>query len=95
MEFEWDIIKAKLNIKKHGVSFEEAIDALKDEFGLENFDDLHSEFEEYRYSLIGLSHNGVLYVIYTMRDNEGVYRIITARKAEKSEEKLYWDARYE
>lgn len=95
MKFEWDISKAKLNIKKHGVNFDEAEDALKDEFGLDDFDDSHSDFNEYRYSRIGLSRKGVLFVVYVMRNEKGIYRIISARKAETSEEKLYWEARYE
>lgn len=95
MKFEWDINKEIQNIKLHGVGFGEALEALEDEFGLDDFDDLHSDFSEYRYSRIGLSRRGVLFVIYTIRDEKGIYRIISARKAEKSEEKLYWEARYE
>ena len=95
MKFEWDITKAELNIKKHGVGFNEAIEALDDEFGLDDFDDSHSGISEYRYSQIGLSRSGVLFVIYAMRGENGIYRIISARKAEKPEENLYWEARYE
>lgn len=95
MEFEWDISKAELNIKKHGVNFDEAIEALEDEFGLDDFDSSHSTSEEYRYSRIGLSLKGVLFVVYIVRDENNINRIISARKAEKSEEKLYWEARYE
>lgn len=95
MKFEWDSSKAELNIKKHGVDFDDAIEALDDEFGLDNFDDSHSNIFEYRYTRIGLSRKGVLFVIYAMRDENGIYRIISARKAEKAEEKLYWEARYE
>ena len=95
MKFEWDINKEIRNIKVHGVDFSEASEALDDEFGLDDFDDSHSDVSEYRYSRIGLSLKGVLFVIYTIRDENGVYRIISARKAEKSEEKLYWEARYE
>lgn len=95
MKFEWDINKEKRNIKVHGISFADAMEALEDEFGLDDFDDSHSDLFEYRYSRIGLSYKGVLFVIYTLRDENGVYRIISARKAEKAEEKLYWEARYE
>jgi uncharacterized protein len=95
MKFEWDINKEIRNIKVHGVDFDQAIEALKDRFGLDDFDDSHSDIFEYRYSRIGLSRNGVLFVIYTVRDVNGNYRIISARKAEKSEENLYWEARYE
>jgi uncharacterized protein len=95
MKFEWDINKEIRNIKLHGVSFDEAFEVLEDEFGLDDFDDSHSDFSEYRYSRIGLSRKGVLFVIYTIRGEDGIYRIISARKAVKSEEKLYWEARYE
>ncbi len=95
MKYEWDINKEIRNIKIHGVDFGEAIEALEDEFGLDDFDDSHSDFSENRFSRIGLSYKGVLFVIYTIRDENGIYRIISARKAEKSEEKLYWEARYE
>ena len=95
MKFEWDSNKAETNIKTHGVSFDEATQALEDEFGLDAFDDSHSDLGEYRFSRIGLSQKGVLFVIYVMKDGNGTYRIVSARKAEKSEEKLYWEARYE
>jgi uncharacterized protein len=95
MNFEWDINKEARNIKVHGIDFDEAVEALEDKFGLDDFDDSHSDFSEYRYSRIGLSRKGVLFVIYTVRDKNGIHRIISARKAEKLEEKLYWEARYE
>ena len=95
IKFEWDINKEKLNIKNHGVGFDVAVDALRDEYGLEDFDDSHSDFTEYRYSRIGLSRQGVLFVIYTLRETEEIYRLISARKAEISEEILYWEARDE
>lgn len=95
MEFEWDSNKAEINIKKHGINFDEAIEVLEDEFGLDAFDNSHSDIFEYRYTRIGLSRKGVLFVVYAVRDDRGIYRIISARKAEKSEEKLYWEARYE
>lgn len=95
MKYEWDINKEIRNIKIHGVDFSKAIEALEDEFGVDDFDDSHSDFSEYRYSQIRLSREGVLFVIYAIRDENRIYRIISARKAEKSEEKLYWEARYE
>ncbi len=95
MKFEWDSGKEKRNIKIHGINFDEAKEALEDEFGLDDFDDSHSNFSEYRYSRIGLSRNGVLFAVYTIRGEDGIYRIISARKAEKPEENLYWESRYE
>ena len=72
MRYEWDINKERRNIKVHGVDFGEAIEALEDEFGLDGFDESHSNFSEYRYSRIGLSRNGVLFVIYRIRDENGI-----------------------
>ncbi len=95
LNFVWDINKAETNIKKHRVSFDKASEALKDEFGLDDFDESHLDFSEYRYSRIGLSLKGVLFVVYIVKDENSFHLIISARKAEKSEEKLYWEARYE
>ena len=89
------VTKRKLNIKKHGVSFNQIEEALADEFGLDDFDDNHSNINEYRYTRIGLSRTEILFVVYAILDERGIYRIISARQATKSEEKLYWEARYE
>lgn len=93
MKFEWDENKAARNIKNHGINFDEASQALGDEFALEGFDDSHSDFAEYRFFRIGLSRAGVLYAVYTMRDEDNIYRIISARKAQRHEEKTYWKER--
>lgn len=88
MKFEWDISKAELNIKKHSVDFDEAVEALNDEFGLDAFDEQHSDISEYRYSRIGLSSRGVLFVIYAVRDECEIYRIISAERP-KTRKKNY------
>jgi uncharacterized DUF497 family protein len=92
MKFEWDINKAALNIKNHGVSFEEAQEVFFDDFALDVYDDSHSNFTEHRFQILGLAVKGVLLVVYTVRSEE-TYRIISARKASKSEEKEYWNER--
>jgi len=92
MKFEWDINKAKLNIKNHGVSFIEAEDVFFDDFALDVYDDSHSDFEEQRFQILGLTTKGILLVVYTIRYEE-IYRIISARKATKSEEISYWNER--
>ncbi len=92
VDFEWDINKAEINIKTHGVSFEEASDVFFDDFSFDVYDDAHSEYEEDRFLILGLTIKGVLLVVYTVRGEES-YRIISARKATKSEEKAYWDER--
>jgi uncharacterized DUF497 family protein len=93
MIFDWDENKEKLNIKYHGgINFNEASLAIQDIFVLEEFDKIHSTAEEKRYFCIGQSINKILYVVYTVRNentNNEIYRIISARPAEPDEEKIY------
>ncbi|MBW2004994.1 MAG: BrnT family toxin [Deltaproteobacteria bacterium] len=85
--FEWDPQKAKSNIEKHGISFEEAITAFQDTFSLTIDDPLHSIDEE-RVVLIGMSNkNRLLVVVHTERGDN--IRIISARKATKKERGNY------
>jgi uncharacterized DUF497 family protein len=91
MKFEWDKEKAKANFKKHGVSFEEAELAFEDEYGIERIDEFNSE-QEIRYRLIALSPIRLLFVSYTIR-NEEFIRIISARKATTAERKFYNNAK--
>jgi len=85
--FEWDFKKAKTNIEKHGVSFEEASTAFRDPLSLTIDDPLHSRDEE-RLVLIGMSYNNhLLVIVHTERDDN--IRIISARKATKKERKYY------
>lgn len=85
--FEWDPQKAKSNLKKHGVSFEEASTAFQDTFSLTIDDPLHSMDGE-RVVLIGMSNkNRLLVVVHTERGDN--IRIISARKATKEERKNY------
>ncbi len=87
MEIEYDPQKAKLNLKKHGVSFEEAVSALFDPLALVQ-EDIDSVGEN-RWVFIGLSQDkNLLTIIYTLR-NEEVIRIISARKATRNEAKYY------
>lgn len=93
MIFDWDTNKEKLNIKDHdGIDFEEASQAILDPFVLEEYDGAHSTAEEKRYICIGETVNKVLYVVYTVRNEETVneiYRIISARLAEPEEKEIY------
>jgi len=87
LNFEWDEEKAKANLKKHRVSFEEATTVLIDSFSITIPDPDHS-VDEQRYIDIGISDNGrVLVVVYTERGSN--IRIISCRKATPSERKLY------
>jgi uncharacterized DUF497 family protein len=91
MKFEWDRKKENINIKKHGVSFEQASYVFADPFALNRYDEEHSEDEE-RWILLGKSLNQtILLVAHTFRDNDGkeFVRIISARRATKREEKAY------
>lgn len=91
-DFEWDIRKAKSNLGKHKISFERATTIFRDPNILSIPDDEHSEDEE-RWLTIGLDESGILLVIsHTFKKiSETNYRIrvISARKATKSEQKQY------
>ena len=85
--FEWDPTKETINHKKHGVSFGEAYTVFLDENAICIFDEGHSA-KEPRYIMLGLSEKmNLLVVAYCLRGNN--IRIISARKANKHEEKDY------
>jgi len=85
--FEWDPDKARANVQKHGVTFDEARSCFYDPRQIAFYDPDHSNDED-RELLIAHSNQGrVLLVSYTIRTD--VIRIISARKATKSEEVRY------
>lgn len=87
--FEWDERKNRENRRKHGVSFEEARTAFFDENARVIPDPQHSEDEE-RFVLLGLSTAlRVLVVCHCYRQADEAIRIISARKADRSEQKQY------
>lgn len=89
IRFEWDGQKAKLNLKKHGVSFEDAQSVFYDDYAIQFFDSENSESEE-RFLMLGLSHHsGILLVCHCERESGEVIRIISARKATARERKHY------
>ena len=90
MRFEWDPNKASENLRKHGVSFEEAKEVFNDPNRIEDSDLEHSE-EESRFLTIGFSSKRLLFVVYCER-REDVTRIISARKVTKAEKKDYVQA---
>ena len=93
LKFEWDSRKDKSNIKKHGVTFEEAKTAFFDEQAIVYFDPEHSD-EDDRFILLGTSHLlNQLVVCHCFREEETVVRIISARKANKNECDAYWESR--
>jgi uncharacterized DUF497 family protein len=87
MEFEWDPNKAARNIRKHGVSFEEAASVFNDEYAAVYEDPAHSSSER-RYLIIGQSTNTRL-VIVAYRDQFERIRIINARRVTRRERVLY------
>lgn len=87
MQFDWDPHKARSNLRKHGVSFDEAVTALFDDYSLTGDDPDHSSKED-RYITFGISSAGRLLVVVHTDQNSQV-RIISARLATLSERKLY------
>ena len=89
IKFDWDPAKAASNLKKHGVSFEEAQSVFYDGFAIQFYDELHSAGEE-RFLMLGMSSGAnLLLVCHCERDDGGVIRIISARKATKAESSHY------
>ena len=89
LKFEWDEHKASANLKKHGVSFDEAKTVFYDEHAKLIDDPDHSEDEE-RFILLGLSSSlRVMIVCHCYRSSGNVIRIISARKATTKEAKFY------
>jgi uncharacterized DUF497 family protein len=90
IEFAWDPIKARSNIAKHGVSFEEAQTVFLDENARLIGDPDHSAEEE-RFVLLGYSFQSrCLMVCHCYREADSVIRLISARRATAHEEKEYW-----
>jgi uncharacterized protein len=90
LTFEWDEEKDLASQKKHGVSFDEAKSVFSDPRSITISDEQHSD-EEDRYIDIGFSSHGRLIVVsYTEREPN--IRIISCRKATKSERQAYEQA---
>ena len=87
MEFEWDIRKAAANLRKHGVSFEEAATAFGDYLSTTASDPDHST-EEGRYITVGLSNLGRLLIV-AHSERGGRIRIISARTLTGREKRDY------
>jgi len=87
VEFQWDRGKARSNLRKHGVSFDEAASVFFDPLAVSGNDPDHS-IDESHYVTFGLSSRGrLLTVIHTVRGD--AIRIISARRATRTERKLY------
>lgn len=93
MRFEWDVNKNLSNVKKHKISFEEAKTVFLDENARVIPDPEHSESED-RFIILGISNKlKLLIVVHTYRENVEIIRIISARKATKSESKYYLEVK--
>ena len=87
MRYEWDSSKEKANIKKHGVSFSDAKDALNCGFVIVLKED--SDSGEERYVFLGMCKKLNVLVVVVAYPEDEITRIISARKANKSERKYY------
>ena len=88
MIFEWDEEKNRINRQKHGISFELASKVFDDENRLEDYDEIHSIYED-RYVVIG-NVGSIVYVVCTDRPQTNSVRIISARLATKNERRRYY-----
>lgn len=92
LHIEWDPAKAASNLRKHGVSFADAAEVLRDPLALTIFDDDHSEQEERWVTLGQVKGQQLLVVVHTWRDegdNSIHVRIISARHATAREAQQY------
>lgn len=87
MIYQWDTNKADINLRKHGVDFADAVSVFSDDLALTIEE---QRFEEERFITIGLdAFARILVVVYTWRGDE--IRIISARKATRTERQQYMD----
>jgi uncharacterized DUF497 family protein len=87
LEFEWDEAKARLNLEKQGVSFLTAAAIFLNE-RLERVDD-REDYGEVRWIALGRVDIEVYRVVYTWR-NENLVRIVSAQRAGKNEQEIYY-----
>ncbi|MCR4823011.1 MAG: BrnT family toxin [Treponema sp.] len=86
-KFEWDSEKNEINIRKHGLSFEQVIPVFEDPFFLERYDREHSKETEDRYFGLGMLQ-GILIVATSYTENNRI-RLISARVATPKEKEVY------
>lgn len=92
-EFEWDDDKDAINVRKHGVSFEEAKSIFKDPLAITIDDPEHSDYED-RYVTIGSTFFDDIYVVIHT-DREDRIRIISARHANNVERRKYMNEEFD
>lgn len=87
MEYDWDFEKAKINLKKHDISFQEAASVFGDPLAL-TFNDPDHSIGEYRLLTFGMTKTGK-WVIVSHTETQNTVRIISARTMNKQERKIY------
>jgi len=88
LEFAWILFKARRNVRRHGVSFEEASTVFADQWSVTIHDAVHSLIEEERFITIGQSEGGRLLVVVHC-DRGDTIRLISARPATPRERRTY------
>jgi uncharacterized DUF497 family protein len=88
MNYEWDSVKNLENVRKHKVSFEQAIPALEDPHRLFLYDEAHSQYED-RFIVIG-NANGLILFVNEVEIDGDTTRIISVRTANKKEQEAYY-----
>ena len=88
LKFEWDTNKAKNNLQKHSVSFEEASTVFGDTLSSTIIDPDHSSLGEERFITVGMSYQQRLLIVAHCDRGENI-RIINARRATRQEKKSY------
>ncbi len=90
--FEWDPGKAKINIRKHKISFEQSATIFRYPRAVSIYDKEHSDTED-RWITLSLASNGILVTVHhtfeQLDNNNAIVRIISSRKATKREAKQY------
>ena len=87
--FDWDENKNRINLEKHGITFEEASTVFFDERAI-LFDDPEHSIDEDRFLLLGMSETAkVCIVCHCYRESDTVISIISARQATRKEEQRY------
>jgi len=87
MRFEWNEDKRAINFKKHGIDFPLAAKVFLDADRIERIDH-RKDYGETRYQTIGRAKRMILFIVYTRRGDD-LFRLISARRANKNEQKAY------
>ena len=87
--FEWDERKAEMNLRAHGITFATATHVFADPLVRERIDD-REDYGEERWQAFGNVGGRILVVAFTYRDNDRIIRIISARTADRREQRGYY-----